>query len=56
MKLWGNKPRHSKVISMDRLPCPACDYPMKILKDKGNDVYQCYCAHCGTDRVVKVIK
>lgn len=35
-----------------RIKCPACGYPMKILKET-DDHYQCYCADCGISKTIK---
>ena len=41
-----------KVKVEERIPCPVCDYPMRILEEH-DDHYQCYCADCKRDRVIQ---
>ena len=36
-----------------RMTCPVCQYPMRVLAKHENNVYQCYCACCQTDRYMK---
>lgn len=39
-----------------RITCPHCEYPMRVLSKDKNNVYQCYCACCQTDRYMKDTK
>lgn len=41
-----------KVKVEERIPCPVCDYPMRILEEH-DDHYLCYCADCKRDRVIQ---
>ena len=36
-----------------RITCPVCKYPMRVLAKHKNNLYQCYCACCQTDRYMK---
>jgi hypothetical protein len=36
-----------------RMTCPVCKYPMRVLAKHKNNLYQCYCAVCQTDRYMK---
>lgn len=33
--------------------CPRCKLPMRILAKYKDNIYQCYCAYCQTDRYMK---
>ena len=46
---------NKRFVEVDRIPCPICNYPMKILGSRGN-LYQCYCADCKTDRLMKMVE
>lgn len=36
-----------------RIGCPKCGYPMRVLAKDDDNIYQCYCASCKTDRFMK---
>ena len=39
-----------------RITCPHCEYPMRVLSKDKNNIYQCYCPCCQTDRYMKDTK
>lgn len=40
-------------VKFPTIICPVCEYPMRVLAKHENNVYQCHCPGCQTDRYIK---